>query len=68
MIVLDSYAWVEYFIGSDSGRVVKECLDGEEAFTPSIVLAEVARKYLREGVGEEYVLPRLMFTTYLYER
>jgi predicted nucleic acid-binding protein len=40
---------------------VKEYLDGEEAFTPSIVLAEVARKYLREGMDEEDVARRLIF-------
>jgi predicted nucleic acid-binding protein len=61
LIVLDSYAWIEYFLGSDSGRIVKEYLDGEEAFTPSIVLAEVARKYLREGMDEEDVARRLIF-------
>ena len=61
MIVLDSYAWIEYFLGGDSGRIVKEYLDGEEVFTPSIVLAEVARKYLREGVDEEDVVKRLIF-------
>ncbi len=61
MIILDSYAWVEYFLGSDSGRVVKEYLDREEASTPSIVLAEIARKYLREGVREEDIFKRLNF-------
>jgi predicted nucleic acid-binding protein len=61
LIVLDSYAWIEYFLGGDSGRIVKEYLDGEEVFTPSIVLAEVARKYLREGVDEEDVVKRLIF-------
>lgn len=61
MIVLDSYAWIEYFLGSDPGRTVKEYLNHEEAFTPSIVLAEVARKYLREGVAEGDIALRLSF-------
>jgi predicted nucleic acid-binding protein len=61
LIVLDSYAWIEYFLGGDSGRIVKEYLDSEEVFTPSIVLAEVARKYLREGVDEKDVVKRLIF-------
>lgn len=61
MIVLDSYAWIEYFLGSEMGRIVKEYLEIEEAITPSIVLAEVARKYLREIVKEEEVLKRLNF-------
>lgn len=61
MIVFDSYAWIEYFLGSDSGKVVKNYIDVEEVITPSIVLAEVARKYLREGVNEEDVDKRLNF-------
>lgn len=61
MIVADSYAWIEYFLGSDSGRILKDHMDSEELVTPSIVLAEVARKYLREGIGEEDVVKRLSF-------
>lgn len=61
MIVTDSYAWIEYFLGSNSGRVLKDYIDTEELVTPSIVLAEVARKYLREGMGEEDVVKRLNF-------
>ncbi|MEM0172585.1 MAG: type II toxin-antitoxin system VapC family toxin [Thermoproteota archaeon] len=61
MIVTDSYAWIEYFLGSDSGKILKDYIDTEELVTPSIVLAEVARKYLREGIGEEDVVKRLDF-------
>ncbi len=61
MIVADSYAWIEYFLGSDSGKILKDHMDSEELVTPSIVLAEVARKYLREGIGEEDVVKRLSF-------
>jgi len=61
LIVLDSYAWIEYFLGSVSGRIVKEYLESEEVCTPSIVLVEVARKYLREGINEDDVFRRLLF-------
>jgi len=43
-IVADTYAWIELFIGSE---------------TPDIVLAEIARKYLREGVGKGIIIERL---------
>ena len=50
MIVFDSYAWLEYFSGSKKGKVVKEIIDGsEEILTPSICVAEIKRKYLREN-------------------
>ncbi|MEM2994658.1 MAG: PIN domain-containing protein [Candidatus Bathyarchaeia archaeon] len=61
MIVFDSYAWIEYFLGSDYGKIVKKYIDNEEVVTPSVVLAEIARKYLREGVAEEDVAKRLSF-------
>jgi len=60
-MVFDSYAWVEYFLGSDSGRIVKKYINVEEVVTPFIVLAEIARKYLREGVEEKDVVKRLNF-------
>jgi predicted nucleic acid-binding protein len=59
-IVIDAYAWVELFIGSPKGAEVKQILENaKESYTHSTVLAEVARKYLREGVDEKTVNERL---------
>ena len=52
MVVYDSYAWIEYFRGSEKGLKVKELLR-HKGYTPSIVLAEIARKYLRTHRGHE---------------
>ncbi len=60
MIVFDSYAWIEYFMGSEKGATVKEHLKNEPV-TPSIVLCEVARKFFREGLAEDDVKRRLRF-------
>jgi len=58
--VFDSYAWIEFFIGSEKGEKVKELIEGEEEIiTPSIVLAEIANKYYREGIDEETVTKRI---------
>jgi len=58
--VVDSYAWIELFTGSDKGEKVREYMEkSEEVYTPDIVLAEVARKYIRENVSEEIVKNRL---------
>jgi predicted nucleic acid-binding protein len=46
--VIDTYAWVEYLIGSEQGRRAKEFIEGKDASTPSVVLAELSRWYLRE--------------------
>lgn len=47
--VVDSYAWIEYFRGSKSGEKAKEFIEGGEAATATITLAELREKYLREG-------------------
>jgi predicted nucleic acid-binding protein len=50
MKTFDSWAWVEYFRGSRPGEAVKEILDSKDVlFTPSVCLAEIRAKYLREG-------------------
>ena len=63
-IVIDAYAWIEHFIGSAKGQKVKEIIESaDEVFTPGTVLAEIARKYLREEVDEEIVDSRLQEIT-----
>jgi predicted nucleic acid-binding protein len=59
-IVTDSYAWIEHFIGSEKGRRIDKILeDADEVYTPDTVLAEVARKYIREGIEPKLVEQRL---------
>jgi len=59
-IVIDTYAWIEIFIGSKNGEKAKEMLQkAEEIYTPDVVIAEIARKYLREGMKEQSILERL---------
>lgn len=47
--VIDSYAWVEYFKGSKTGEVARKYIESEGSITPTIVIAELAHKYAREG-------------------
>ena len=59
-IVIDSYAWVELFIGSEKGRKVKDTIESaDEVYTPDTVLAEITRKYVREGADDKTVDARL---------
>jgi predicted nucleic acid-binding protein len=46
--VIDTFAWIEYFAGSKQGEKAKAYIDGGEAITPTIVIAEFADKYARE--------------------
>ena len=59
-IVVDSYAWIELFLGSPMGSKVRELIEtADESFTPDSVLAELSRKYFREGAAEKLVSERL---------
>lgn len=63
-IVADAYAWIEIFLGSERGSKAKEIIEGaDEVYTPDTVLAEIARKYLREGIGETITTERLGIVT-----
>jgi len=58
--VLDSYAWIEHFLGSEKGSKTDEILQtSDEIYTLDIVLAEIARKYIREGVEDNIIQLRL---------
>ena len=46
-VVLDSWAWLELFSGSEAGRTVDEKLAGSESFTSTVTLAEVVSVSLR---------------------
>ncbi len=46
--VIDSYAWIEYFMGTQTGEKVRPIIEGmEEKITPTICVAEVYAKTLR---------------------
>jgi predicted nucleic acid-binding protein len=63
-IVADAYAWIEIFLGSERGSKAKEILEeADEVYTPDTVLAEIARKYLREGTDEKITAERLGIVT-----
>ncbi len=54
--VLDSYAWVEYVIGSLMGEFVEFLLNNADCFTPTIVIAELSDKFHREKKLKDWEL------------
>jgi predicted nucleic acid-binding protein len=63
-IVVDTYAWIELLLGSEKGKKVNEMLENaDEVYTPSIGLAETARKFLREGSDEKTITESLDLIT-----
>ena len=47
--VIDSWAWIEYFDGTDAGSRVKEYVENKDniIFTTNVSLAEIVSKFLR---------------------
>jgi predicted nucleic acid-binding protein len=53
-LVVDTWAWLEYLEGSESGKVVEsKFAESEELWTSSVSLAELVSKYRRRGMSEE---------------
>lgn len=46
MYVIDTYAWIEYFRGSELGKEVKPIIDNGGNITPTIVLAEMKKRFV----------------------
>lgn len=53
--VIDSYAWLEYFMGTAAGEKAKKIIDSteDEKLTPTICMAEIYAKILRSGGHEK---------------
>lgn len=59
-IVADAYAWIELFAGTRKGELAKSIMEeAESVITPDTVLAEVARKYIREAIDDETTRQRI---------
>ncbi len=54
-MLLDSFAWMEYFMGTQKGEKVKRLVDNDsQLYTSPIVIAEIYSKSLRtDGRAEE---------------
>jgi predicted nucleic acid-binding protein len=51
IVIVDSFAWIEFLIGSVHETRIRETLTtADVVVTPDLVLAEVARKLARDGV------------------
>ncbi len=53
-VLVDSWAWIEYYRGGAYGRKVREIIEGgEEAYISTVNLAEVYRWFLRHYSEKE---------------
>ncbi len=55
-IVFDTYAWIEYFLGTAKGKKVEAYFDDSEIITPILAIIELNYKADKEGWNfEEYL-------------
>src|SRR3989338_8240992 len=67
-VVLDSHAWVEYFIGGKLGEKVEQKIEVDICFTPLIVIAELSDKYSKDiGTFKELGLPFIVKNSRIVE-
>lgn len=52
--LFDTYAWIEYFLGSEEGKIVQQLLEKGNISTSIISIAELSDKYYREGLFKEW--------------
>lgn len=52
--LLDTYAWIEYFIGSKEGEKVSKLIERQIVHTSIISIAELSDKYHRENLIDEW--------------
>ena len=50
MILFDTYAWVEYFKGTDKGKQINKLLGEGNCFTPMIVVSEISDWYAKQNM------------------
>ena len=67
--VIDSYAWIEYFIGSEKGERVKDVLmsHSDEVFIPEVVIAEVVSITAREKRDVEQAYKGLLSFSKIFD-
>lgn len=66
LVLLDSFAWIEFFNGTEKGKKVEERLIGNMCYTSLITLAEISEFCLRSNKYFDKFLEKIIsFSTIL---
>ena len=66
-MLLDTFAWIEYFSGAESGRIVEKILKKEQCHTSILSISEISvwciknNKNISERVGVIRSLSKILF-------
>jgi predicted nucleic acid-binding protein len=61
--VIDTYAWMEYFRGSEEGKIAQKYIENENSATSAVTIAELSEKYKRENKDFEDDFSFIIVTT-----
>ena len=61
--VIDSFAWIEYFLGTKKGEKAAQFIESRNGITPTIVIAELSAKYSKDGKEFSDKLKFIRFNT-----
>ncbi len=71
-LVIDSYAWIEYFLGSEVGLKFKEYIENpdNEIITNILNIAEISSFFTRMGISQEIYYDLIISNSniYLFDR
>ncbi len=62
-MLLDTSAWVEFFIKSEKGAVVKKILEIEKCYTSIVTIAEISNWAMRENSNGSELIKFVISTT-----
>lgn len=58
-MLLDTYAWVEFFLGTEKGEKVEKFLEKEECFSSIISIAETSEWCLKNRFRADFFIERI---------
>ncbi len=63
--LIDSYAWVEYYMGTDKGKDIKDIIETKKTATSILTIAELSDKFAREKEDFTHLLQFITSTSTL---
>lgn len=60
-MILDAYAWIEYFFGSEKGKKVRAVIENKECYTLECNLAEIY-EWAKKNKEDFSMLQKIMIT------
>ncbi len=64
-MILDTSAWIEFFVKSDKGLKVKDALNRERCYTSIVTISEISNWAMKQNVSHEELIDIVIQTTHI---